>query len=358
MVSHAQSDFAYPWWDMRAYDYDLPQELIAQQPAPQRDASRLLVYSRSTGTIAHHIFRDLSQLVREGDVFVVNDCRVIPARLYARRVDTGTQIELLLCEHHDAVRWAACVKPGRSCRVGVELRVADVRVRVRGVRDDGLRELEFCCTPDELRQLLDEHGVVPLPPYIKRPKAPSGSEDRERYQTVYAARGTAAAAPTAGLHFTPQLLDALRARGCAVLAVTLDVGLGTFQPVKGDDARAHHMHAERAVVSVATATALNAARAERRRIIAVGTTVVRALESCLDAHGDFQPYDATTALFIHPPQRIRSVDALITNFHLPRSTLLMLIAAFIGPAWRTIYEEAIRCCYRFYSYGDAMLLQD
>lgn len=343
---------------MRAYDYDLPHELIAQQPAPERDASRLLVYSRSTGTIAHHIFRDLPKLVREGDVFVVNDCHVIPARLYARRVDTGTQIELLLCEQHSPLRWAACVKPGRSCRAGVELRVADVRILVRGVREDGLREIEVCCAPDEVPALLEKHGLVPLPPYIKRPRAPSSAEDRARYQTVYAAHGTAAAAPTAGLHFTPELLDALRTRGCEILSVTLAVGLGTFQPIKGDDARLHHMHAEHAVVPATTAAALNAARAQGRRIIAVGTTVVRTLESCLDAHGSFQPYDATTALFIHPPQRVRAVDALITNFHLPRSTLLMLIAAFIGPAWRTIYEEAVRLRYRFYSYGDAMLLQE
>jgi len=341
---------------MRHYDYDLPAELIAQHPAAERDASRLLVYSREQGTIAHHIFRELPQLVGGDEVIVINDCRVIPARLYARRADTGTQIEALLCEQCGPTRWAACVKPGRSCRAGVELRVADVRIAVRAVREDGQRELEFLCAPEDMPRMLNSYGVMPLPPYIKRPSSASSAEDRTRYQTVYAAQGAAIAAPTAGLHFTPELLEALRARGCAVLTVTLNVGLGTFQPVKGDDARRHHMHAEHAVVPAATAAALNAARAQGRRIIAVGTTVVRALESCLDLRGVFQPFDAATSMFIHPPQRIRAVDALITNFHLPRSTLLMLIAAFAGPAWRTIYAEAIRLRYRFYSYGDAMLL--
>jgi len=341
---------------MGQYDYDLPAELIAQHPAAERDASRLLVYSRAQGTIAHHIFCELPQLVGGDDVVVINDCRVIPARLYARRADTGTQIEVLLCEQCGPTRWAACVKPGRSCRAGVELRVADVRMVVRAVREDGLRELEFLCAPEEMQRMLDSHGIVPLPPYIKRPRAASSAEDRARYQTVYAAQGSAVAAPTAGLHFTPELLATLRARGCDILSVTLNVGLGTFQPVKGDDARQHHMHAEHAVVPAATARALNLARGHGRRIIGVGTTVVRALESCLDADGEFHPFNAATQLFIHPPQRIRAVDALITNFHLPRSTLLMLIAAFTGPAWRTIYAEAIRLRYRFYSYGDAMLL--
>jgi len=340
---------------MRAYDYTLPPELIAQQPAAQRDASRLLLYQHASGVIAHHVFRELPDLVRPDDVFVINDCRVIPARLYARRADTGTEIELLLTECTGGAAWLACVKPGRSCRPGVELLVAHTRATVRAQHPDGRRLVEFACTPAELHTLLDTHGIVPLPPYIKRPHTPSAASDRSRYQTVYAAAGCAVAAPTAGLHFTPELLERLRARGCAILPITLNVGLGTFQPVKGDDARTHEMHSELVAVSTGTADALNAARAAGRRIIAVGTTALRALESCYDA-GVYKPGNASTCIFIHPPDRVRAADLLLTNFHLPRSTLLMLVAAMIGPAWRTLYDEAVRLRYRFYSYGDAMLL--
>ncbi|MCX7848206.1 MAG: tRNA preQ1(34) S-adenosylmethionine ribosyltransferase-isomerase QueA [bacterium] len=346
-----------PWWDIRAYDYELPRELVAQKPAAERDASRLLVYSCSTRTIRHHIFRDLPQLLRPDDVLVVNDCRVIPARLYVRRVDTGREIELLLCERLAGTRWAACVRPGRGTRVGTRLEVGGVSVVVQAVREDGLREIEFECTESGVEALLEQYGRTPLPPYVKRDGEITTAEDRERYQTVYAARGMAVAAPTAGLHFTPGLMKELEARGCEILAVTLEVGLGTFQPVKGTDAREHRLHAEHAVVTPAVAARLNAARREGRRIVAVGTTVVRTLESSLDTEGKFGAFDGATRLFIHPPYQIRAVDALITNFHLPRSTLLMLLAAFIGPVWRELYAEAIRRGYRFYSYGDAMLVE-
>lgn len=349
---------AVPWWDMRAYDYELPLELIAQAPAAERDASRLLVYSRSSGRIAHHVFRELPAIVRPGDVFVINDCRVIPARLYGKRIDTGTRVELLLCERVEAGRWAALVRPGRSCRAGVRLRVGEVEVRVCAVREDGMREVEFACEEEDVGKVLERYGEVPLPPYIHREGGITTSEDRERYQTVYAARGMAVAAPTAGLHFTEQLMNALCALGCAFVRVTLNVGVGTFQPVKGDDARSHRMHAEHAIVTQDAAAALNEARRQGRRIIGVGTTVVRTLESCLSEGGVYRAFDGETTLFIHPPHVVRSVDALITNFHLPRSTLLMLVASFVGHAWREIYAEAIRCRYRFYSYGDAMLLQD
>ena len=350
-----------PWWDIRAYDYRLPAGLIAQQPAQERDASRLLVYDRASGSIAHRSFRDLPLLLEPGDVLVVNDCRVIPARLYAHRLGTGTAIELLLTKQTGPVSWEAMVKPGRSCKQGVTLVIAmpsgsPIESTVRAVLPDGQRTLEFNCTPAAFSAMLDQCGVVPLPPYIARPHEPSNELDRARYQTVYARAGQAVAAPTAGLHFTPGLLDRIRTRGCSIAAVTLDVGIGTFQPVKVDDLRTHVMHAENAELSADTAAELNRARHAGRRIVAVGTTALRTLETSLDPAGVFQPFRGSTGIFIHPPMALRSINGLITNFHLPRSTLLMLVAAWIGTnAWRTVYNEAIGKRYRFYSYGDAML---
>jgi S-adenosylmethionine:tRNA ribosyltransferase-isomerase len=347
---------ALPWWDMRAYDYALPPDLIAQEPAAQRDASRLLVYDMDRATIVHHVFTDLPALLRPDDVLVVNDCRVLPARLFGTRAGSGGAVEVLLTERVESTVWRAMVRPGRACKLGATLVFAGIRAHVRAALPDGQRELAFACTPAEFDALLERAGVVPLPPYIKRPRAPSSAADRERYQTVYARAGCAIAAPTAGLHFTNALLETLRARGCSILSVTLDVGIGTFQPVAVDDLRQHRMHAEHCRIDAATATALNAARAAGRRIIAVGTTALRTLETCLDAHGHFQPFDGPTDIFIHPPMRIRAIDGLLTNFHLPRSTLLVLLAAWLGPdVWRALYDEAIHRRYRFYSYGDAML---
>jgi S-adenosylmethionine:tRNA ribosyltransferase-isomerase len=347
----------FPAWDLRAYDYELPPHCIAQTPAPERDASRLMLYARTHHAISHHVFHDLPELLRPDDLLVLNDCRVIPARLHARRCDTGTLIEVLLTECvHDTV-WRALVKPGRSCRPGTQLSIGRVAAHVTGIDPDGQRLLQFQCTPDEVAGLLDLHGDVPLPPYIARAASHSSDEDRERYQTVYAAHGAAVAAPTAGLHFTPELLARIRRRGIGTVTLTLDVGPGTFQPVKCHDIRRHQMHSEHFVLPHETAAALNAARRRNSRIIAVGTTALRALEACLDESGVFQPRTGATALFIYPPYSIRSIDGLITNFHLPRSTLLMLVAAWVGTdVWRTLYTTAIRDGYRFYSYGDAMLL--
>ncbi len=346
-----------PWWDINAYAYDLPPDLVAQAPAVPRDASRLLVYDMARAAVTHRHFADLPALLRPDDVLVVNDCRVMPARLFGTRAGSGGTVELLLTTRIAATTWHAMVRPGRACKPGARLEIAGVTAHVRECLPDGQRVLAFACTPAEFEALLQRAGVVPLPPYIKRPRAPSAAADRERYQTVYARHGCAIAAPTAGLHFTTALLDALRAHGCQILAVTLEVGLGTFQPVAVDDLRRHQMHREQCCLSADTAAALNAARAAGRRIIAVGTTAVRTLESGLDPHGQFQPFNGPTDIFIHPPMRIRAMDGLLTNFHLPRSTLLVLLAAWLGPdVWRALYAEAIRQRYRFYSYGDAMLL--
>ena len=356
-ATSAASAAPTPWWDITAYDYDLPPELIAQEPAAQRDASRLLVYDMRRATLAHHHFTELPRLLRSDDVLVVNDCRVMPARLFGTRAGSGGAVEILLTERVDATTWHAMVRPGRACKPGARLDIAGVATQVRDCLPDGQRVLAFACTPAEFEALLQRAGVVPLPPYIKRPRAPSAVADRERYQTVYARAGCAIAAPTAGLHFTTALLDALRAHGCQIMAVTLDVGIGTFQPVAVDDLRQHQMHREQCCITAATAAALNTARAAGQRIIAVGTTALRTLESCLDPHGQFQPFNGPTGIFIHPPLRMRAIDGLLTNFHLPRSTLLVLLAAWLGPdVWRELYAEAIRRRYRFYSYGDAMLL--
>ena len=361
-TDHLPPDADVPWWDIRRYDYHLPQECIAQQPAARRDASRLLVYDRRSETIEHAVFRDLPRFVNPGDALVVNTCRVIPARLFMRRADTGTEIELLLTRCLSDAIWEAMVKPGRSCKINCILRLpggaAGGDAIVRGINSDGQRVIEFFCGGDAVQTLLRRHGVMPLPPYIHRSRTASARRDATRYQTVYARGGAAIAAPTAGLHFTAGLLTRIKQRQCQVLSVALDVGVGTFQPVKCADIRQHAMHSEQCAITPAVAAALNATRAAGGAVIAVGTTSLRVLEQCLDAQGVYQPYRGATAIFIHPPERVRSVDALITNFHLPKSTLLMLVDAWIGtPARRRVYAEALTQGYRFYSYGDAMLLR-
>jgi S-adenosylmethionine:tRNA ribosyltransferase-isomerase len=249
------------------------------------------------------------------------------------------------------------VKPGRSCRPGTVLDIDNTTVTVLDIMDDGQRVLRFGCSREDIRELLETKGVMPLPPYIVRERTSSAAEDRERYQTVYAREGRAIAAPTAGLHFTRELLERLSAAGITMATVRLDVGIGTFQPVKTNDLRQHHMHEEYCLLPGETAEQLNGIRAEGGRIIAVGTTSLRVLESSLDPDGRYGAFEGATDIFIHPPDRIRSVDGLITNFHLPKSTLLMLIAAWTGSTeWRRIYGEAIQAGYRFYSYGDSMLL--
>jgi len=336
---------------VRDFDFALPDERIAQEPAP-RGASRLLVLD-ALGAARHRSIGDLVELLRPGDLLVVNDTRVIPARLFAERAGSGGAIELLLVERRSEQLWDCLVRPGRRARPGSELRLGgSLTARVVAIGDDGRRTVEFS---EPLEPHLDALGHVPLPPYIDRPDR---AEDRERYQTVYAANPGAIAAPTAGLHFSDELLARLAARGVERAAVTLHVGIGTFKPVTAELVHEHRMDEERYVVPPSAARAIAAARDEGRRIVAVGTTVVRTLESAAAETGAVPAGAGATRLFIVPGYRFRVVDLLLTNFHLPRSTLLMLVAAFAGrERVLAAYAEAIAAGYRFFSYGDAMLAE-
>jgi len=348
-----------------AFDYDLPPERIAQHPARRRDESRLLVLRRDDGSIRHGIFRDIAELIQPGDALVLNETRVFPARLVGRRT-SGAPAEVLLLHPlaerpgaepppagaPDATVWEALVRPGSKLRPGRWLEVSDeLRVEVVDVLPDGNRIVRLHAGIP-IRDALERWGRIPLPPYVRRePEA----ADAERYQTVYARQEGSVAAPTAGLHFTPALLDALQDRGVHVVRLVLHVGVGTFRPVEVDDPARHVMHAEQYAVSEAAAAVLNRVRQRGGARWAVGTTVARTLETVAEPDGRVHAAAGWTDLFIRPPYRFRAVDRLITNFHLPRSTLLMLVAAFGGyePVMHA-YREAVAREYRFYSYGDAM----
>ena len=331
--------------------YELPPELIAQTPAEPRDCSRLLVYDRATDKIEHRIFRDICQYLRKGDVLVVNNTKVLPARLYAR-TEHGGHVEVLLLKRLDIDKWEVLVKPGKKCRIGTRLVVSEkLSLTVEGITDSGERIVKFDCK-GVFEEVLDEVGSMPLPPYIHEKL-----KDKNRYQTVYAKTDGSAAAPTAGLHFTPELLQKIKDMGVEVVEVLLHVGLGTFRPVKEDVITDHKMHSEYYSVSEAAAQKLNAAKAEGRRIIAVGTTSVRTLESATDENGVVRAESGNTSIFIYPPYKFKCVDALITNFHLPESTLIMLVAALTGrEKILQIYREAVERGYRFFSFGDACLI--
>jgi S-adenosylmethionine:tRNA ribosyltransferase-isomerase len=340
--------------DVVDFDYDLPADLIAQAPAESRDTSRLLVVDRATGALADRVFGDLPALLRAGDCLVVNDSRVIPARVLAED-ERGRPVELLFVTPASETAWRALVRPGRRCRAGARLRAGGARLRVAAVEADGARLVVR--EDGTIDALLDAHGMPPLPPYIARHAKPA-AEDWERYQTVYAEPPGSVAAPTAGLHFTTALLDRLRAGGVEVHAVTLHVGPATFRPVASATVEGHTIPPEPAVVPAATADAVNRARAERRRVVAVGTTTTRALEAAVGVEGQVAPLAGPAALTIRPGHRFGAVDALLTNFHLPRSSLLLLVAAFGGrDLVLRAYRHAVGARYRFYSYGDAMLLQ-
>jgi S-adenosylmethionine:tRNA ribosyltransferase-isomerase len=331
----------------------LPAARIAQAPAETRDASRLLRLDRATGALADGAFADLPRLLRAGDCLVVNDSRVIPARVLAED-DAGRPVELLFVEPLQAAAWRALVRPGRRCRPGARLRAGGVQLRVTAVDPDGARVI--ACLEGTIAALLEGHGVPPLPPYIARHAKPA-PEDWERYQTVYAAAPGSVAAPTAGLHFTAATLEALRDAGVEIHTVTLHVGPATFRPVTAATVEAHRVPPERASVPASTAAAIGRARAEGRRVVAVGTTTVRTLESAVDADGDVRPFHGVADVTIRPGHGFRAVDALLTNFHLPRSSLLLLVAAFAGrEPVLAAYRHAVTAGYRFYSYGDAMLI--
>jgi S-adenosylmethionine:tRNA ribosyltransferase-isomerase len=338
------------------YDYALPEGRIARYPAERRDESRLLVVPPGEAPFRHLRFRDVVELVRPGDVLVVNESRVRPARLLGRK-PTGAPAEVLLLRPvggDDPYRWTALVRPGSKLKPGRTVLVADdLEVRILDSAEGGGRIVRLV-TDLDVEEALERHGRMPLPPYIDRE---AEELDRERYQTVYAREPGSVAAPTAGLHFTEELLATLASRGVRRAAVTLHVGVGTFRPVEADDPGKHEMHTERYRVPPEAAETVNRARAGGGRVWAVGTTAVRTLESVADAEGRIRAGSGSTDLFIRPPYRFRAVDCLITNFHLPRSTLLMLVAAFAGHG-RTMaaYAEAVAGDYRFYSYGDAMAL--
>ena len=349
------------------FDFDLPESLIALRPAVPRDAARLLVVS-PPGQLDDRLVSDLPALLRPGDAIVFNDTRVIPARLNGTRERDGSVVgvEATLHRRISPYRWTAFMKPGKRLKVGDQVRfgerddracflgVLDATVTAKG--EGGEVTLSFDLSGPDLDAAIAERGAMPLPPYIAARRA-EDEQDRGDYQTIYAREDGSVAAPTAGLHFTPALLEALKARGVGLHFVTLHVGAGTFLPVKTEDVAEHHMHPEYGEVSAETAAALNAARAAGGRIVAVGTTALRLLESATGEDGVVRPFAGETAIFITPGYRFRAVEVLMTNFHLPRSTLFMLVAAFSGlETMRGVYAHAIEHGYRFYSYGDAGLL--
>ena len=331
--------------------YALPEELIAQTPIEPRDRSRMLVVDRITGALGHRHFYDILEYLRPGDALVVNDTKVIPARLIGERAGGGA-CEILLLKQLGPKKWEALVRPGKKLKPGAEASFGGGKLlaKMLDMTDAGGRVVEFYCE-GTLEALLDELGEMPLPPYIHEKL-----ENRERYQTVYARRDGSAAAPTAGLHFTPELLQKIRERGVAVVPILLHVGLGTFRPVKAEDVEDHQMHAEYFEVAESAARAVNDARASGSRVFAVGTTSVRTVESAA-RDGKLAAGSGWTDIFITPGYRFQLVDALITNFHLPESTLLMLVSAFYTREGAlAAYEEAVKERYRFFSFGDAMLL--
>jgi len=336
------------------FDYELPKELIAQHPPPQRGQSRLLVIPKAGGPLQHRMFTDLPEYLEPGDCLVLNDTKVIPARLIGQRV-TGGRVELLLLRQISDREWEALAKPARRLRLHERLIFGEELIaEIVAVGSEGRRIVRLDYEGD-FWAVLERVGQMPLPPYIRRKKPER--LDRERYQTVYASVPGAVAAPTAGLHFTPKLIQEIERKGVRIARLTLHVGLGTFRPIQTENIEKHHMHAEYYSVSANAAAIINETRAQQGRIVAVGTTVVRTLETVVDAQGQIRPGFGMTDLYITPGFVFRATDALITNFHLPRSSLLVLVAAFVGrERILEAYQEAIRKGYRFYSYGDATLI--
>ena len=334
--------------------YDLPKEYIAQQPVSPRDAARLMVLDRSSDRIEHKIFHDLPDLLEPGDLLVGNNSKVLPARIVGVKQPTGAVCELLLLRQVKGDQWECLAKPGKRMQPGTQVRFGDgtLNAVVDETLEDGNKLVTFYYDTETLYEKLDEFGKMPLPPYITQQL-----EDQSQYQTVYAKELGSAAAPTAGLHFTPQLMEALRAKGVEFAEVTLHVGLGTFRPVQEDEITDHKMHSEWYCIDEETANKIQAAKAAGRRVIAVGTTSCRTLEAVAAKYGEIRPCSGNTEIFLYPGVSLRCIDGLITNFHLPESTLIMLVSAFYGyektmEAYRVAVEEK----YRFFSFGDAMLI--
>ncbi len=339
--------------DVKDFDYELPQELIAQDPLSDRSASRLMVLSKSTGEVEHHVFKEIVSYFKPGDCLVINNTRVIPARLYGVKEGTAGKVEILLLKRRENDIWECLVKPGKKARLGMKLIFGDgiLTGTVLDIVEDGNRLIQFSYE-GIFEEVLDRLGQMPLPPYITHEL-----KDKNRYQTVYAKYDGSAAAPTAGLHFTPELLDEVQAKGVQIAEVTLHVGLGTFRPVKVENVLEHHMHSEFYEISEEAADLINQAKDSGHRVIAVGTTSTRTLESAADENGHVYKCSGWTDIFIYPGYQFKVIDGLVTNFHLPQSTLIMLVSAFAGreqvlKAYQTAVEER----YRFFSFGDAMLI--
>lgn len=336
------------------FDFDLPEELIAQTPLEKRDTSRLLVLDKKTGEVEHHHFTDILDYMEKGDTLVLNDTKVIPARLYGVKEETGAVIEVLMLNEKGNNVWECLTKPAKRIKEGTIISFGDGKLKAKciGVFDEGIRHFELIYS-GILYEILDELGEMPLPPYIHEKL-----EDQNRYQTVYAKNIGSAAAPTAGLHFTPELLDKVKEKGINIAYVTLHVGLGTFRPVSVSDVKDHKMHSEFYIVSKETADLLNETKKNGYNIISVGTTSTRTLETVMNLYGTFKECSGFTDIFIYPGYEFKAVDKLITNFHLPKSTLVMLVSALAGKEnILNAYNEAINEKYRFFSFGDSMFIK-
>jgi len=340
--------------DVKDFDYDLPEELIAQDPLEDRSSSRLMVLDKKTGDIEHKIFRDVVDYLQPGDCLVLNNTKVIPARLFGVKEGTEAKIEILLLKRKENDIWETLVKPGKKCKIGTKIVFGEgiLTGEVLEVVEDGNRLIQFHYD-GIFEEILDQLGQMPLPPYITHQL-----KDKNRYQTVYAKYDGSAAAPTAGLHFTPELLQQIRDMGIDIAEVTLHVGLGTFRPVKVDTIEEHHMHSEFYRIEQSEADKINRAKANGHRVVAVGTTSTRTLESAAEEDGTLREKSGWTDIFIYPGYKFKVIDALITNFHLPQSTLVMLVSALAGREHiLAAYKKAVEEKYRFFSFGDAMLIK-
>ena len=334
--------------------YDLPEELIAQDPLKDRSSSRLLVLDKESGAVSHHVFREIGDYLEKGDCLVINDTKVIPARLIGSKIGTNAKIEILLLKRKENNIWETLVKPGKKAKVGAKISFGDGLLvgEVIDVVEEGNRLVQFSFE-GIFEEILDQLGQMPLPPYITHQL-----EDKDRYNTVYAEHSGSAAAPTAGLHFTPELLEEIQKKGVDIARVTLHVGLGTFRPVKADEITDHHMHSEFYQIDEEAAEKINQAKENGHRVICVGTTSCRTIESAADENGHLKAQSGWTDIFIYPGYRFKILDCLITNFHLPESTLIMLVSALAGREHvLAAYEEAVKERYRFFSFGDAMFIQ-
>ena len=339
--------------DISLFDFDLPEDLIAQSPAKKRDESRLMVINKDTKTYEHKHFYDIIDYLHEGDVLVRNNTKVIPARLLGEKEETHAHIELLLLKQLDNDNWECLVGNAKTVKVGtvVSFGNGELKAKCLEIKEEGIRIMHMIYE-GVFYEVLDKLGKMPLPPYIRKQ-----CDDNSRYQTVYAKVEGSAAAPTAGFHFTEELFEKLKQKGVIIVEVTLHIGLGTFRPVKVNDVLEHHMHSEYYIMSQETADVLNKAKEEHRRIISIGTTSTRVLESVMQEYGTFKACSGNTSIFIYPGYKYLAIDGLITNFHLPKSTLIMLVSAFAGREFiLDCYKEAVKEKYRFFSFGDAMFI--